>query len=496
MQEQLKWWLALTLALLFTYFLQINLFLHPDMMYLLHATKAMLAGGTYTTDFFETNPPLILYLYTPALFLTKLSGLSILISFRIYILALCFLSLTLCKTMSDGLILDKKSRYVLLAALAVSILILPVHNFGQRDHVMTLLVFPYCFAAMLRLEDKSLSFNLGLLIGVFAALGIGLKPFFLSIPLLIESYLFYKKRSLLRLIRIETLALVSTLLFYIIFAILRFPDYFQVILPLVSRLYFPGTSLPWSIYFNNIYIEFVLLSIMAFGLMRLLKLPNQHATINNIIFITLCAFTLAFSIPHTLFYYQILPAFGTAYLLLIFLLYQLPARNSIAAFGLVMLNFAVVILPLYVISNTYKAMYESQNDIYLKRLVEIFNSKQPDKRYLYLSSSVDSMLFNYYADGIYVGHYPSFWWELGMRRSLPNEQTHRDQTYLVNLITQNLVHEKPHYVLMDTVIKATHEVRKIDYVQQFASDEAFQKVWNNYHYLTTIGRFKIYEYNA
>src|SRR5437868_7239703 len=76
--------------------IQTHLFLNWDVSYLLHETEILFQGGTYANDLFEINPPLILYLYAPATFMSQWTGLNITFVFRIYILILTIGSLITC----------------------------------------------------------------------------------------------------------------------------------------------------------------------------------------------------------------------------------------------------------------------------------------------------------------------------------------------------------------------------------------------------------------
>src|SRR6185437_2828635 len=51
--------------------------LNSDVASLLYDTKLLLMGGTYVKDFFETNPPMVLYLYAPVILIEKLTSLDL-----------------------------------------------------------------------------------------------------------------------------------------------------------------------------------------------------------------------------------------------------------------------------------------------------------------------------------------------------------------------------------------------------------------------------------
>ncbi len=109
--------LVASLLLILAYMIQNLGLLAGDVGSLLYDTKLMLGGGTYVTDFMETNPPMIFYLYSPVVILGKLFSLNLTLLFRIYVLVLIFISVTLCIKLLTR-IFDKKEEYEIQQQLA------------------------------------------------------------------------------------------------------------------------------------------------------------------------------------------------------------------------------------------------------------------------------------------------------------------------------------------------------------------------------------------
>jgi hypothetical protein len=93
----------------------------------------------------------------------------------------------------------------LLPLLGVLILIAPGYNFGQREHLMLMAALPYTAAAAVSLEGPRLRLPVAIAIGLFAALGFCLKPYFLFVPLCVEAWLALRNRSLVAWLRPEFL---------------------------------------------------------------------------------------------------------------------------------------------------------------------------------------------------------------------------------------------------------------------------------------------------
>ena len=122
----------------------------PDVGYLLYATKQWLAGGRYVTDIFETNPPMILYLYSPIWFAVKWFQIDIILLARIYMLILASVSAVICFQLLKKIISSKERIYFygLFSAILCVLFILPLKAFLQREHL-----FFNCFIAVFADRD-------------------------------------------------------------------------------------------------------------------------------------------------------------------------------------------------------------------------------------------------------------------------------------------------------------------------------------------------------
>lgn len=497
---------ALGIALIVTYLIQTLFLIHPDVLYLVHASNLMYEGGSYSHDFFETNPPLIMYLYMPAVWINKISHINIILILRVYLLAWCFVSLSLCTYLLNKLHIARWLYYILLWSMMVGLLFLPAHELGQRDHLFMLATFPYLFAIMLRLENKPITPFLACFIGFLAGVGIELKPFFLCLPFLIEGYYAYKKRTLLALFRIETIMIAVVFLFYVCYAMYFHPDYFQIILPLVSRLYFIGTASPWLDFFSKLDIVFCIAAVIFFLCARTLKTNDQSSTISTVFFIALCGYCLAFIIPHAGFYYHVIPALGCAYILFSYLLSQVlfhsylslrtlfNIKNTILFIFSLFLFIFVIESPIATLVYTIYKIHKSHTHSTIKQLFDFF-STQKNPSYTYFSDSTAAIIFHYYSPATYLGTYPLFWWERGLFLVTPTKQIKNDEKYLIDLVITNLKSKQPHFILIDKIKPKIDEKNDIDYVNHFNKFSSFTNVFSNYHYKMTIGRFEIYEYN-
>ncbi len=197
--------------------------------------------------------------------------------------------------------------FIYISAVAV----MPARDFGQRDHLLTLLLLPYLCAAALRLQNLPVSIPLATISGILALLGLALKPHQLLIPLalLCHSGLQQKNaqrrhRLLRTLLRPELIALLLSGLVFLA-AVHHFsPLYLSTIVPLARDTYwaYGSLTLPQLLAAS---IQLHILLVLDAALILYLR---RTSTLSLTFFIAGLAATLAFYLQGTGWYYQQLPA--------------------------------------------------------------------------------------------------------------------------------------------------------------------------------------------
>lgn len=147
--------------------IQSQLLLSGDVSYLMQAAEQLSSKERYATHIFETNPPLILYLYMPAVWLIKHFSWTPAFGLRSYVMILSFLSLALSFSFLKKLINpgDKQVLYAVFITLLFAFFILPLDSFGQREHLLIILIMPYLLLQALNLENKCVPKSVRALVG-------------------------------------------------------------------------------------------------------------------------------------------------------------------------------------------------------------------------------------------------------------------------------------------------------------------------------------------
>lgn len=344
-----KDFLLLNLLAIFigAWFLQDLFLLNSDVSWLLHAAQLMLHGGTYATQFLETNPPLILYLYLPIVALKEYCHLNIIMALRVYLFFLSIGSLWLCAHYLKTLFANREEiRSLLLTFLAVIYLMLPLSDFGQREQLTMILISPYLFLLAARITNKDAQY--AWLTGILAALGFCLKPFFLLVYALNEIYFILRARSLATLVRAETAAIILTTCFYLGVIYFIHHDYLTVILPLIAPYYY-------SIYADKL-SHMLLQPTSIFIYVTSLFYLTQHKSIardlGNILILNMTGFWLIYIFQRTDWYYHELPCLGYALLLMVYLYYSL-LNNTIALYKTTAIAFSLLVFIIHYANYIY-----------------------------------------------------------------------------------------------------------------------------------------------
>jgi len=189
--NQSSLFLIITLFIVYVlgWYLQSQQIFSWDVSWLAEASRRLMLGGNYTNDFFENNPPLILYLYMLPASISYWFDINIIEVMRCYIFTIATASIGLCYYFSHK-IFSKEPAFIqyITILLACIFLILPFYEFGQREHLFLMLTMPYLFMMAAQLNNGIVNRNSAIMTGFMAGLGFSIKPVFFFMLILIEGY--------------------------------------------------------------------------------------------------------------------------------------------------------------------------------------------------------------------------------------------------------------------------------------------------------------------
>jgi len=230
--------------------------LNHDVAAVLQFSQRWLAGEHLYTDLIDVNPPLIFVLnLIPAgiAAITPLDGVAALRMCLFVYGGFCWwLALRVRNRRAEGPI-----ERAFLDVLPGLVLLVGAFEFGQREHLMAVAAVPYILAASRRAAGEVPRGQIA--VGLLAGVAFALKPHFLGVPALIETYVLLARRpqgpwlagfaaAFRRSARDPVIWLIAGVwILYLASLPLLFADYINTVLPLVWGFYLElGDTSPWQ----------------------------------------------------------------------------------------------------------------------------------------------------------------------------------------------------------------------------------------------------------
>ena len=179
-----------------------------DQGWLLYAAGRLLDGATLGREVADVNPPLIFWLEQPVVGFARTARIHPGDAWQASVLLSCVLATLLTLRLLRGhALLRTPARAAATFVVLLAVLVLaPLHQRGQREHLSVLLVLPWIVASARRIEGVKPAGAWAALAGILAGLGFALKPFFLLPLLLLE---LRHRRAGIPLVRPDTLAILT-----------------------------------------------------------------------------------------------------------------------------------------------------------------------------------------------------------------------------------------------------------------------------------------------
>lgn len=244
-------WTVVAAILLVAFFIQIPLVLNADLGCLLTLNEKILDGRRLGVDLFELNPPLSVYMYMPAAWLARLTGVAPELVVIILVIVEISGALLVIDRAAATAKLEDRERTLSTWSLAVLLAILPGAVFGQREHIAVIALTPFVAITALRWRDLDPGRSV-ILAGLGAGFAMSIKPFFalvVGLPIILNVV---RRRSLRPLLTAETCVAAVVVIGYGGVVVTVFSDYLATYAPMVAEAYLPirrdlGSLLPLPI---------------------------------------------------------------------------------------------------------------------------------------------------------------------------------------------------------------------------------------------------------
>lgn len=473
--------------------IQAHLLLNWDVSWDLLASERLLAGGSYTHDFFDLNPPLIFYVYAPSVFIAQFFSINTTLALRLYIFALSFLSLRLCQPLLH-LIFAKESRRFAQAILLVLVfifLILPNIDFGEREHLLVIFTCPYFLMMACRLQKKTIDSGMAITIGAFSFMGFALKPYFLIAFLLTELLTMIYTRDRWCWLRREVITILTLLMLYVGVILIGYPDYLSLVVPLARRFYYVGFHCSWMSLLNNIPLFFCVLA----GLCYLVQYKNNpYQRLCTLLMLAMMGFFTAYFIQQTNWAYHLFPAFAMALLMMsvLFGTLVMNRRQNIPLMGFVAVIFFSIPLT-YIDDRVLYGIEYKQAQQPLTTFLQTHAAQQP----VYFITASPRQIFPTVttANAIYASRLLHLFWVPAIVKNkhsphpeaLSSKEAKKDEMTFIDMVADDIEQQKAKFIFVDIQPhKQFFLADSFEYLPYLLKNKHFQTAFKCYQYLTTI----------
>jgi hypothetical protein len=482
--------------------LQSNIFCNTDANWLLHATARLLGGGKYYYNFFETNPPMILLINIPPVLLAKVLHLSMASVFRGYVFLIAIFSSTLCAVLVKKIYQQSPAwmwRTFVLAVIFI-FMVVPVHAFGEREHIALMLTAPYVFFMVLRVRNLQLPIIFALLIGVLAGIGFAIKPYFIVPFVLVELYLMFKRKCWLAWIRPESLTICGILIIYVISIFVFFSEYVIKVLPLVWKLYFVTVHYPWLAVAFSVWVIFFLISIGYYFAFYDWK---SYRDFRTVLLLASIGFICAYFLQHTMWFYHALPSYAFSLLLLVQLLQEMLIQTEIKKIHLFLLVVIILIFAVITPGISFYVALKHDRDIKVTQTINfIRHNASNGKIYVFATTINIPYRFIDQLKVKSVSRFPSQLLLPGLIKQLAAVRTtqqknlfNRYKHEIIGMVTDDLRLYKPDLIIVDNLLnKFLFPQQKFNYFDFFSQDKEFKRIIASYHYVHRIGHLFFYRW--
>lgn len=297
-------WLAFGLVLGAAVLQQALVPTNIDVAWLLTAGEKVLAGHRLYGEVLETNPPMAVGAYLPAILLARLVGLASETVTDALVIVAALVSVGSVAAILRGSALRGRgaSWPALVFALAV-LLILPGQNFAQREHIALIALLPALAVAARRAAGESPARWSILAAAVGAAWTLSFKPHFVLAVAAAALVAGYCRRSWRPILAPEWWIAGALVVLYALFTLVLLPDYLAIVLPLVRDVYLKLHRPILQLVFS---VQVLVAAAMLIGAWRL-----QQGRPRDPLFLVLsaagCGFAVAFLVQQKGWAYQAYP---------------------------------------------------------------------------------------------------------------------------------------------------------------------------------------------
>lgn len=483
--------------------------------YLYSASRALAGADIYGTEVLETNPPYIVWFHALPVGLARLLHISNENGLRVLIVIATLGSLAWCNSLIKRAIPQRARVSTWLLAFAFAALTLAgalKSMTGQREHILTLCLLPYFFAAGLRAGQKQLSTAEAVALGLAGAIGVCCKPYQLLAIVAAELMLVILRRSLRTLWRPELVTMVLACAAYLICVRWFVPQYLADEVPVLRLTYWAYQGIPFADMALKPRSLITLATILGAGVATWRMRAKLHAPYSIAVLLAAATGSLtAFLVQGTNFGYQLVPAMWFATCAVVVLLAELAGKElresarswSNAAVFAAMFLVGALCFPA-IAPKPSKADQESS-----PKVEAILNSEPPGTHVYWMETTMGFFPAAVNHHFFYASRFVNVWMlpsilrneqhQPGLRKQLSPSQLASVSQIQRDDLLDDFHRWQPALVAVERCNDPSLEPcqalgnGRADLLGWFLRDPRFQQVWTHYKFVATAGRFDFYK---
>lgn len=502
-----KWIVFFTIILvtLHVFFVQTLLTINHDVGFLYQIAKHTTLTNIYQ-NYYEINPPLIVYIYKCILFIFSPTGLSDLISLRLGMILYIFTGIYFIRKN----LISSSINYVnmLVFAFSIGMLFINPMDYLQREQFVLVGVFVYVSNCVTYLKNRSTSYVVRLFTIIFLSISIFLKPQYIVIVFFIELYMCISIKSIKSIFRLEMIGCFISGLFYVLYVNLELEEYFHIIVPFANFGYV-SYFVDFKLLFYNL-LNILLYSSFPVYILVKCKFDFQ---ILMLIILALISSGCAYLIGHTGFSYHLVNILGIYISLLILSIISLFKRLyyfnnkekilfvfvlffiSFLSYKIGMIKFVSVnyFTSINVLKRNDRALSSDYivNSELLNLYTVLSSLIKPQDNMIFLSSTMSpAHILTFHLNGNWSGHFPVLWL---LPRSYTESNDPRSITsinFTKEVLINDLKEKKPKIIVIESGEKLPRYPKGFQFLDIFTGSLEFYNEFYKYKILKKVPYFQ------
>jgi hypothetical protein len=471
-----------------------------DVDWLLIAARRMLAGGSYLSDFDEVTPPLVLLLMAPAAALAELAGGDPYAVFVAFVCGLILLSLALSAPVIEWCLAGHPtSRRLAMIAIAVVLALEPGFRFGQREHLMVILLLPglLWYAAREAGRPSPLTASAWLQLALAAA-SLLIKPYYIVIALALMLVRLARTRDWrLALFDAPVGVLTAAVALLALMVAFLFPEYLEEV-RLENQTY--GAFSGGWLHVLEVYRDAIAACCIMGLLAELVPMPSPTRLVLRCLWLAAISALGVAILQHKGWAYHMLPAIEFSAIGLTIAAaalaprLRLPAERLGAATVLAMIGLFGLALALRPVD---EALADSKARFASQPLIKALHQMPPGRKVMLLTSGLQQG-FPSLAGVELAARHPGQPMLAGTVRLEAGSERDRVRAaalrkVLIGLVLQDVRHYQPDVIAVDRNADKQALPDGFDILAWFLTDPAFRRVWADYRLVSQAPGWDFYE---